>query len=663
MMDRFSASTNAEIMSDSSVTNFCAPYQGKICENYRSNHFVYFNYTAQEQGTSNERITSALWKELIEPSNENEPCRKAAETLLCVYAFPDCDYSSFPPKSKPICREDCIAVRDSFCFNQWAMIEMNKKSGIYFKSRGHFRLPDCESLPSHSNQISPNCSRAHLTDMKMDEITYDCIKGKGRYYQGQWNRTRTGIPCQRWDVQQPHKHDRPPQIFPEIQNSENYCRNAGGEEPMPWCYTINPEVRWQHCDISTCNMGHTPMFGLDSSSASIVNDNLLVTSPFFAALLGSVALISIILLLVIVAICYRIRVHQKRNTCPSDRNLDIDLQKLQPNISYHCVDPKLNSKLEALEYPRNNIIYIRDIGQGAFGRVFQAKAPNIVKGEEFTMVAVKMLKDEATDDLLIDFEREACLMAEFDHPNIVQLLGVCAIGKPMCLLFEYMGRGDLNGFLRSSSPSTFLLRGSENISTTRFIKLTSPDLLNIATQIAHGMVYLSDRKFVHRDLATRNCLVSDSMVVKIADFGLSQRIYSSDYYKGSDQDVIPIRWMPLESIMYSKFSIESDVWAFGILLWEIFSFALQPYYGMTHEEVVQFLKDGNILSPPDDTPPSVCALMTSCWNHQANRRPTFRTIHKTLKMLLNEAKKNTFNSDRPYSASFSRDSSRISSLT
>lgn len=116
------------------------------------------------------------------------------------------------------------------------------------------------------------------------------------------------------------------------------------------------------------------MFGLDSSSASFVNDNLLVTSPFFAVLLGSVALISIILLLVIVAICFRIRVHQKRNSSfPSNRNLDIDLQKLQPNISYHCVDPKLNSKLEALEYPRNNIIYIRDIGQGAFGRVFQVQ--------------------------------------------------------------------------------------------------------------------------------------------------------------------------------------------------------------------------------------------------------------------------------------------------
>lgn len=108
----------------------------------------------------------------------------------------------------------------------------------------------------------------------------------------------------------------------------------------------------------------------------------------------------------------------------------------------------LNPKLEQLEFPRNDIIYIKDLGQGAFGRVFQAKAPGLVPGEEFTLVAVKMLKDDATEDLQDDFEKEACLLAEFDHPNIVKLLGVCAIGRPMCLLFEYMGKGDLNEYLR-----------------------------------------------------------------------------------------------------------------------------------------------------------------------------------------------------------------------
>lgn len=213
------------------------------------------------------------------------------------------------------------------------------------------------------------------------------------------------------------------------------------------------------------------------------------------------------------------------------------MDKLPNNEAYHKTSAQLNPKLEKLEFPRNNIIYVRDLGQGAFGRVFQAKAPGLIAGEEFTNVAVKMLKEEASDDLLRDFEREACLLAEFDHPNIVKLLGVCALGRPMCLLFEYMGRGDLNEFLRSCSPSNYVIRVTnttdDNGSTAgEPSRLSHMDLINIAVQVASGMVYLSDRKFVHRDLATRNCLINDQMIVKIADFGLSQKIYLQDYYKG-----------------------------------------------------------------------------------------------------------------------------------
>lgn len=309
--------------------------------------------------------------------------------------------------------------------------------------------------------------------------------------------------------------------------------------------------------------------------------------------------------------------------------MNIDLDKLPSNDAYHNMGAQLNPKLEKLEFPRNNIIYVRDLGQGAFGRVFQAKAPGLTSEEEFTNVAVKMLKDEASDDLLVDFEREACLLSEFDHPNIVKLLGVCAIGRPMCLLFEYMGRGDLNEFLRSCSPGNYITRSVENGSFTD-TKLSHMSLIKIATQVASGMVYLSDRKFVHRDLATRNCLIDDQMVVKIADFGLSQKIYLQDYYKGDEQDAIPVRWMPLESILYNKYTIESDVWAFAVCLWEIFSFALQPYYGMTHEEVVKYIKDGHVLQCPDNTPQPIYELMKLCWNKKPSDRPTFRTIYQTL---------------------------------
>lgn len=246
---------------------------------------------------------------------------------------------------------------------------------------------------------------------------------------------------------------------------------------------------------------------------------------------------------------------------------------------------------------------------------------------------MKVLKDEATQDMVADFEREACTLAEFDHPNIVKLLGVCAVGRPMCLLFEYMGKGDLNEFLRSCSPSSYIVRSSSG-NTFTDTQLSHSDMLWISVQIASGMVYLSDRKFVHRDLATRNCLIGEDMTVKIADFGLSQKMYLADYYCGDDRDAIPIRWMPLESILYNKYTAESDVWAFGVCLWEIFSFALQPYYGMTHEEVVNFLKEGGMLSSPENCPPEVYDLMRWCWQRRPQNRPPFTVLHQALSDLI-----------------------------
>ena len=361
-------------------------------------------------------------------------------------------------------------------------------------------------------------------------------------------------------------------------------------------------------------------------------------TPFMVLLLSAIGFIGIVVLHLLVLLCYKIIRHNRNrpqtggtagyNPAATNDNQNIDINKLPSNTAYHETKALLNPKLEKLEYPRNNIIYIKDLGQGAFGRVFQAKAPGLIAGEDFSLVAVKMLKDDASQDMQVDFEREACLLAEYDHPNIVKLLGVCALGRPMCLLFEFMARGDLNDFLRKCSPYI-----AANRQEALRLDLSHMEMLTIAQQIAAGMVYLSERKFVHRDLATRNCLIDENMVVKIADFGLSHKIYLQDYYKGDEHDAIPIRWMPLESILYNKYTIESDVWAFGVCLWEIFSFALQPYFGMTHEEVVKYVKDGNMLNCPENTPLVVYNLMRKCWNSKPVDRPSFATIYQTIQQI------------------------------
>ncbi|XP_055917209.1 tyrosine-protein kinase transmembrane receptor Ror2 [Eupeodes corollae] len=625
---------------------YCAPYNGKICKSFIRGQ-VWYSREDPNGGWKNEQITTALFEELI--SDLTGQCRIAAEKMLCSYAFPQCQTENGQPVKVPLCYEDCVATHLQYCYNDWVLIEEKKERGIFFKSRGHFRLPNCSVLPKYNQTAKkPNCSYIGLTKIDESEVSYDCRNGNGRYYLGHVNISKTGIPCQRWDSQHPHKHIQPPLVFPQIAEGENYCRNAGGEEPYPWCYTTDESVRWQHCDVPLCPDS------IDITSKDTTTPIKMETffTPSMIFLLAGIGFVGIVAFHLIILLIHKVAKHkdvhqQLPQQPPSECNMSVS-RDCNLSSSHHTLDtssnhkcgtlrsthtgtirstatihepkPKLNTKLEKLEYPRGDIIYVRSLGQGAFGRVFQAKAPGLIPGDDEMLVAVKMLKDDASEAMQSDFEREACLLAEFDHPNIVKLLGVCALGRPMCLLFEFMSPGDLSEFLRACSPFA-----THQANRTR-TDLNDADLLRIAEQIAAGMVYLSERKFVHRDLATRNCLINEQMVVKIADFGLSHKIYLQDYYKGDENDVIPIRWMPLESILYNKYTIESDVWAFGVCLWEIFSYALQPYYGLTHEEVIKYVQEGNVLSCPDNTPLSVYALMRRCWNRKPCERPSFGEI-------------------------------------
>ncbi|XP_030373341.1 tyrosine-protein kinase transmembrane receptor Ror2 [Scaptodrosophila lebanonensis] len=630
---------------------YCAPYNGKVCTGYISGQ-VWYSLEDSHGGWKNEQVTTALWEELI--SDLTGLCREAAEKMLCAYAFPRCHMENGRAIKAPLCYEDCTATHLQFCYNDWVLIEEKKERNMYIKSRGHFRLPNCSALPYYNATLKrPNCSYIGLTELKEEEISYDCRNGNGRFYLGNVNVTKSGIPCQRWDTQNPHKHIQPPLVFPQLLDGENYCRNAGGEEPYPWCYTVDESVRWQHCDIPLCPDYVDPH--AKDLNTPIKMETFFTPSMIFV--LAGIGFVGIVILHLMILLVYKLSKRKNYSQPPTQSqaecnvsqrgecNLTASRETLGSNafvnakcgtirstatIHSHCVvvtattDPKtkLNARLEKLEYPRGEIVYVQSLGQGAFGRVFKAKAPGLVSGNPDLHVAVKMLKDDASDQMQMDFEREACLLAEFDHPNIVKLLGVCALGRPMCLLFEFMSPGDLSEFLRSCSPYA-----THRVQPVDRLELTELNLLQMAAHIAAGMLYLSERKFVHRDLATRNCLINEQMNVKIADFGLSHKIYLQDYYKGDENDVIPIRWMPLESILYNKFSLESDVWAYGICLWEIFSFALQPYFGMTHEEVIKFIKEGNVLSCPDNTPLSVYALMRRCWNRKPSERPGFAEIN------------------------------------
>lgn len=282
------------------------------------------------------------------------------------------------------------------------------------------------------------------------------------------------------------------------------------------------------------------------------------------------------------------------------------------------------------EFPISSVRFLQELGEGAFGKVYKGEVQGMFGENTVSKVAIKTLKENAAPKVQNDFRREVDMMSEMRHPNIVCLLGVVMKQEPMCMLFEYMSMGDLHEYLIQHSPHSDMSVVSEEEGSQRPI-LDYGDMLHVSTQVASGMEYLASHHFVHRDLAARNILVGDNLTVKISDFGLSRDVYSSDYYRVQSKSLLPVRWMPPESIMYGKFTTESDIWSFGVVLWEIFSYGLQPYYGFSNQEVIEMIRSRQILPSPEDCPARMYGLMVECWHEMPTRRPNFREVHARLR--------------------------------
>uniref|UniRef100_A0A5S6R5E3 Protein kinase domain-containing protein n=1 Tax=Trichuris muris TaxID=70415 RepID=A0A5S6R5E3_TRIMR len=261
------------------------------------------------------------------------------------------------------------------------------------------------------------------------------------------------------------------------------------------------------------------------------------------------------------------------------------------------------------------------LGEGEFSEVHLYRM-KVGSGGIGRQVAVKTKRSGGDDNCWKDFERELRVLAKLDHPNIVKLLGVSTDrGDCLLLVFEHMQNGDLNQYLR--------VRGA---------RLSSADLLRFTVQIADGMRYLESLHFVHRDLATRNCLLNGDMSIKIADFGMARSLYQNDYYRIEGRFVLPIRWMAWECVLLGKFSTKTDVWAFGVTLWEVYTLAAeQPFALCNDQQVIENLQhmyynQGLLvyLPKPDVCPTELYALMMSCWSKEDRDRPTFADIRSLL---------------------------------
>uniref|UniRef100_A0A3B3DLK6 receptor protein-tyrosine kinase n=1 Tax=Oryzias melastigma TaxID=30732 RepID=A0A3B3DLK6_ORYME len=306
------------------------------------------------------------------------------------------------------------------------------------------------------------------------------------------------------------------------------------------------------------------------------------------------------------------------------------------------------------ELPRQCLIFKEKLGEGQFGEVHLCEIENpqdlpslefpfnVRKGRPL-LVAVKILRPDASKNARNDFLKEVKILSRLKDPNIIQLLGVCVSSDPLCMVTEYMECGDLNQYL-SHRVLLDKTGPSHNAPTISY-----PALISIASQIASGMKFLSSLNFVHRDLATRNCLVGGDRgengedrggerQIKIADFGMSRNLYAGDYYRIQGRAVLPIRWMAWECILMGKFTTASDVWAFGVTLWEMLSVCQeQPYSNLTDEQVIdnagEFFRDQGrqvYLGKPAVCPQGLYELMLSCWNRDCKLRPSFAYIHSFL---------------------------------
>jgi serine/threonine protein kinase len=275
--------------------------------------------------------------------------------------------------------------------------------------------------------------------------------------------------------------------------------------------------------------------------------------------------------------------------------------------TFQALEGILKSLQEEIDFQQSQQIdfqeiqLVKTLGNGRFSEVWEGLWKD-------TSVAIKKLKPGVSSN------HECDIVMKLQHPNIIQCFGI-SFSDAAYIIFELMKQGNLLNYIRIKGKSLVLQK-----------------LLNISTQIAAGMAYLHEHHCIHRDLSARNILVGENLICKVADFGLAREISSQDIYLDFTGTQIPIKWTSPEAVMFNKFSMKSDVWSFGILLWEIITYGYTPYPGMTNEEVLEKLGTGYHMSCPGGCPDQLYSIMEECWRDQPEQRPTFLVLEEKLQI-------------------------------
>ncbi|XP_071842913.1 fibroblast growth factor receptor 2-like [Apostichopus japonicus] len=298
---------------------------------------------------------------------------------------------------------------------------------------------------------------------------------------------------------------------------------------------------------------------------------------------------------------------------------------------------------KSMEFPRKKLNLLDCVGSGVFAAVYKAEAIGILKPKETSIVAVKVLKANLTANNKNDFLKELVLFRSLgEHENLVAMYGCCTDRDPMYLIMEYLPHGNLQEHLRS------LVNESSKYETysNRIVEhgLSPEALLNFGIQIARGMEFLDSKKCIHRDLASRNILLGECYVCKISDFGLARDVAETEQYETKSRGRVPIRWMAPEALVNNMYTIKSDVWSFGVLMWEIITLGAHPYPGMSPRQVIYSIQNGYRMPQPDHCNDEIYAMLLTCWQHHPDKRPNFTEIRVSLVNMM-EKKQGYLNMD------------------
>uniref|UniRef100_A0A8C4QQU9 receptor protein-tyrosine kinase n=1 Tax=Eptatretus burgeri TaxID=7764 RepID=A0A8C4QQU9_EPTBU len=585
------------------TAGFCQPYRGIACARFIGNRSIYVD-SLEMQGKLENHITAAFT--MMGTSNHlSDRCSQYAIPSLCLYAFPPCVLVGFgSPAPQRLCRDECDILENDLCRTEFVLARSNPSLLL------RLRLPDCGALPVAPDPQESTCVRVGIPLAELINRGHNCFNETGIAYRGTASVTRSGRQCQPWNSQYPHAHSLTAGTHRELAGGHAYCRNPGGKHSEPWCFTLDEGMRSELCDIPACEQG-------PSSHSSVLY-----------ILIPSVA-IPLVVALLFLWVCL-FRNHRKPPSTASAPPVHPPAKPTQSQAVEMAQLGAYRPQAKVKEVRLASVRLLEELGEGALGKVYRGHYYPPGGHDPPLLIAVKTLRDGLTTHHRADFQQEVSLLAELRHPNLAGLVAVAPFDQPLSALYEYTSHGDLREFLIRRSPCSDVAAGPAGERDGRDGRppLELADFLFLAAQVAAGMEYLSSHGVIHKDLAARNVLIGDRLHAKVSVLGVRRDVYASDYYRISPgSPALPVRWLSPEALHLGKLTAESDTWAYGVLLWELFSFGLQPYLGLSNAEVCEAVRARQLLPCPDDCPPRVYALMLECWQEPPARRPRYRELH------------------------------------